>query len=203
MRYLIPNNNLNMTSENELIKKLMVSKAIMDKHNGIPRTNDGTRVMNTPSVESYEAPQARYNLPEEFIQESKPIVKNNGPITEDRIMSSKLPDAIKQLMIEHPISQPNSMAGPTLSDDLIDKASRLMNSDASGKQVAKPSQKRNVSESIPDSGNLRIMLKEVVKEVLMENGILSESTQSSNESFTFKVGKHIFEGKVNKIKKIK
>jgi hypothetical protein len=47
------------------------------------------------------------------------------------------------------------------------------------------------------------MLKEVVEEVLLENGILAESTQkSNNELFSFKVGKHIFEGKVTKIKKI-
>jgi hypothetical protein len=46
------------------------------------------------------------------------------------------------------------------------------------------------------------MLKEVVEEVLLENGILAESTQKSNEVFSFKVGKHIFEGKVTKIKKI-
>jgi hypothetical protein len=46
------------------------------------------------------------------------------------------------------------------------------------------------------------MLKEVVEEVLQENGILAESIQKSNEVFSFKVGKHIFEGKVTKIKKI-
>jgi hypothetical protein len=47
------------------------------------------------------------------------------------------------------------------------------------------------------------MLKEVVKEVLTENGILSESSQKTNETFSFKVGKHLFEGNVTKIKKLK
>jgi hypothetical protein len=46
------------------------------------------------------------------------------------------------------------------------------------------------------------MLKEVVKEVLSENGMLVESVSKSNDNFSFKVGKHIFEGKVTKIKKI-
>jgi hypothetical protein len=41
-------------------------------------------------------------------------------MTEDRIRNSKLPDAIKQLMLEHPIQQPQSYA-PTLSDDLLKK----------------------------------------------------------------------------------
>ena len=45
------------------------------------------------------------------------------------------------------------------------------------------------------------MLKEVVEEVLLENGILSESTEKSNEQFTFKVGKHIFSGKISKVQK--
>ncbi len=196
-----------MTSENELIQKLMVSKAIMDKHNGMARTGEGSRVINTPNVEEYDVPNAKYNLPQEFLQESTPKIQNNGPMTQDRILSSKLPDEIKQLMIEHPISQPNGMSGPTLSNDLIDKAARLMNTDASGKQIGNPtqrqSQRQNVSESVLDNSSLRNMLKEVVKEVLSENGILTESTQKTNEDFTFKVGKHIFEGKVNKVKKIR
>jgi hypothetical protein len=97
------------------------------------------------------------------------------------------------------------MGGPTLSNELIDKAARLMNTDARGNQVNQPKQ-RIQEQSQPQSNfnnkQLRDMLKEVVEEVLQENGILAESTQKSNELFSFKVGKHIFEGKVTKIKKI-
>jgi hypothetical protein len=122
-------------------------------------------------------------------------------------MASKLPDAIKRLMIEHPIEVPNSMGGGSvLSDELVEKASRLMNTDARGNQVNQP--KQRIQEQAPtqqpqfNNKQLREMLKEVVEEVLLENGILAESTQKSNEVFSFKVGKHIFEGKVTKIKKI-
>jgi hypothetical protein len=80
-----------------------------------------------------------------------------------------------------------------------------MNADARGNQVSQPKQ-RVQEQSQPQSNfnnkQLRDMLKEVVEEVLQENGILAESTQKSNEVFSFKVGKHIFEGKVTKIKKI-
>jgi hypothetical protein len=196
-----------MSAEDDFIKKLMVSKAIMEKHKQMPRTGDGTRVINTPMVENYDAPQATYNLPQEMIQEaSVPQQQSRQPMTQDRIMSSKLPDEIKQLMIEHPITQPNSMGGPTLSNDLIDKAARLMNTDPSGKQIGNPVQRQQrqvVSESTLDNSSLRSMLKEVVKEVLTENGILSESTQKTNDTFSFKVGKHLFEGNVTKIKKLK
>ena len=46
------------------------------------------------------------------------------------------------------------------------------------------------------------MINESINEALNENGLLIESTEKSNEIFSFKVGKHIFEGKVTKIKKI-
>jgi DUF917 family protein len=81
-----------------------------------------------------------------------------------------------------------------------------MNTDARGNQVNQP--KQRIQEQAPtqqpqiNNKQLREMLKEVVEEVLQENGILTESTQKSNEVFSFKVGKHIFEGKVTKIKKI-
>jgi hypothetical protein len=81
-----------------------------------------------------------------------------------------------------------------------------MGTDARGNQVNQP--KQRIQEQSPtqqpqfNNKQLREMLKEVVEEVLLENGILAESTQKSNEVFSFKVGKHIFEGKVTKIKKI-
>ena len=81
-----------------------------------------------------------------------------------------------------------------------------MNTDARGNQVNQPKQvvREQSQPQQPQVNNkqLREMLKEVVEEVLLENGILAESTQKSNEVFSFKVGKHIFEGKVTKIKKI-
>jgi hypothetical protein len=176
----------------------------MDKHNNTPRTGNNLNMTN-PTVEDYAAPQAKYNLPQEFMQESvnQSSSVNQQPITKDRVMSSKLPDEIKRLMIEHPINQPNSMAGPSLSSDLIDKAARLMNLDAKG--TPKGSQpNRIVEQSIPtqDLSTLKELLREVVEEVLIENGLIAESTQKSNEVFSFKVGKHIFEGKVTKIKKL-
>ena len=208
-----------MNSEADLIQKLMISKQIMDKHNQTPRGG-------TPSIESYSSPQvesfepvgAKYNIPQEFLQESQQIEQpylSSIPktptmpqaITKDRVMSSKLPDEIKRLMIEHPIEQPTSMGGgATLSNDLVEKAARLMNTDARGNQVNQPKQ-RVQEQSQPQQSNfnmkeLKSMLREVVEEVLQENGILSESEQKSNEVFSFKVGKHIFEGKVTKIKKI-
>ena len=210
-----------MTNELSLMEKLAVSKKIMDAHNRIPTggASPSMNSYNTPQVENYEPVRGTYNIPQEFLQESQQIDQPYlssipktpsmpQPLTSDRVMASKLPDAIKRLMIEHPIEVPNSMGGggSVLSDELVEKATRLMNTDARGNQVNQP--KQRIQEQAPvsqpqfNNKQLREMLKEVVEEVLLENGILAESTQKSNEVFSFKVGKHIFEGKVTKIKKI-
>ena len=210
-----------MTNELSLMEKLAVSKKIMDAHNKIPTggASPSMNSYNTPQVENYEPVRGTYNIPQEFLQESQQIDQPYlssipktpsmpQPLTSDRVMASKLPDAIKRLMIEHPIEVPNSMGGggSVLSDELVEKATRLMNTDARGNQVNQP--KQRIQEQAPvsqpqfNNKQLREMLKEVVEEVLLENGILAESTQKSNEVFSFKVGKHIFEGKVTKIKKI-
>ena len=208
-----------MTNELSLMEKLVVSKKIMDAHNKTPRGGMSSSMdsYNSPSVDNYEPVKGTYNIPKEFLQESQqsdqPYLSSipkaptmPQPLTSDRVMASKLPDAIKRLMIEHPIEVPNSMGGggSVLSDELVEKATRLMNTDARGNQVNQP--KQRVQEQSQQSNfnmkELKSMLREVVEEVLQENGILSESEQKSNEVFSFKVGKHIFEGKVTKIKKI-
>ena len=197
-----------MNSEDELIQKLMVSKQIMDKHktmgrNGITNPN----INESINVATYEAPQASYNIPQEFMGESKQVnTSAPQPLTNDRVMASKLPDAIKQLMIEHPITQPTSMGGgTTLSNDLVERAARLMNTNAKGDQINPTQTKRPIQEqttSLPSTNQLKQIIRETIEEVLSENGLLTESTTKANEVFSFKVGKHIFEGKVTKIKKV-
>ena len=207
-----------MTNELSLMEKLAVSKKIMDAHNRTPRgsASPSMNSYNSPQVENYEPVNASYNIPQELLQESEinqPYLSSipktpTAPqaITTDRVMASKLPDAIKRLMIEHPIEVPNSMGGGSvLSDELVEKATRLMNTDARGNQVNQPKQ-RIQEQSQPQSSNfnmkeLKSMLREVVEEVLQENGILAESTEKANEMFTFKVGKHIFSGKISKVQK--
>lgn len=189
----------------DLIQKLMVSKKIMDRHNEMPRGNAGGMPTNI-NLQEFEAPQAQYNVPQEFIQEQKPI-QQPQVASRDRILNSKLPDEIKQLMIENPIVQPSMGSGATLSDDLVDKASRLMKTNAAGQIVGESSQRQpqrqSQGQNVLDNSSIKQMVKEAVREILSENGMIVESTQKSNDTFTFRVGSHIFEGKVSKIKKIK
>ena len=200
-----------MRTENDLIQKLMISKKIMDKHNEMPRggVSEGSSNYSTPEVAEYNAPQATFNIPNEYLSESeisKPINNNPQPLTKDRILSSKLPDEIKRLMMEHPIEQPNQ-GGAILSDDLVQKAARLMNKDknvinetSTSKKTQQPLLKQQ--QSSINLNEIRDIVRETVEDVLKENGLLVEITSRTNDLFTFKVGKHIFEGKLTKIKKI-
>lgn len=190
----------------QLINKLAKAKAIMDKSDTI-RNGNAQHQINDVNLETFNTPNARYNIPPEMISESSTFNKNNvdmsvlnvkpvGVPTFDAIKNSKLPDEIKKIMLEHPISQPQQQV--TLSDDLLEKAAKLMNN---GNSTAK---KTNVSknEGVIDYNVIKEMINDAVKSAMKESGLLVESTEKTNDVFTFKVGKHIFEGKLTKIKKL-
>ena len=206
-----------MNSEAELLEKLMISKKIMDKHNQIGRGEVRNTTMNSesfsaPMVEEFQAPPASYNIPQEFmLEQSKPTpqVNSNLPF-EQKISNSKLPDDIKRLMMEHPIQQPTMGVGanPVLSNELIEKASRLMNTNAKGDVMNESRTRRQVQSqpSQPTSSlsaqQIKDIVRETMEEVLSENGLLVESESKSGEMFKFRVGQHLFEGKVLKVKKM-
>jgi hypothetical protein len=189
-----------MNSEQDLINKLMISKKIMEKSDQIGR---GQARPSTPALEEYQPVSGNYNIPQEFLQESQPqkSYKTETP-TQDRILNSRLPDEIKQLMIQHPIQQPTMgvNSGVGLSEDLVERASRLMNTNQEPKQkniVSENKQKSNINNE-----DIRSIIRETVEDVLRENGLIAESETKSNEMFKFRVGQHIFEGRVTNIKKI-
>lgn len=211
-----------MKNEDDLIQKLMVSKKIMERHNSMGRGTNRNVDFEAPQVENFEAPQAKYNLPSEYMNESLTMGHmqnesefqsssnsnhNPQPVTKDRIMSSKLPDEIKQLMMEHPISQPtNSLTGgSTISSDVAEKAARLMNVNAKVEQLSRTEQRRPVNETVNQgisADDIKNIVRETVETVLKENGLLVESTKKSNDVFKFRVGQHLFEGKVTKVRKV-
>lgn len=186
-----------------LMEKLAISKAIMDKHSQMGRSNNTPQSfeMEKPELENFEAPSARYNIPQELMSENKTINPNPQPVTKDRILNSKLPDEIKRLMIENPIEAVNPMSpsNSVLSDELIEKASKLMGT----KKPEKIMENKSTQIKTPSTSELKRMMKEVVEEVLAENGLIIESDTKTNETMTIRVGQHIFEGKISRIKKTK
>lgn len=208
---MLNHKQFNMMDENDLMSRLVASKAIMDKTNTIKRGE----IRETPQMmnSDFEIPQAKYNIPQEFLQEqpsSAPLLssiprENTKPVgvpTVDAIRNSKLPEDIKKLMIEHPIAQPQQQQA-TLSNDLIEKASRLMKSGTNNyvPDSAKPKQAVKENTNL-DMSKIQKMIEDAVEKTLQKNGMILESVEKTGEIFSFRVGKHIFEGKVTKIKKL-
>ena len=199
-----------MSSENDLMTKLLISKQIMEKHDTINRggvqSNLGQYQNNAPMVEDFKPVAASYNIPDGLLSEeavSIPVSRPNVPVTEDRILNSRLPDEIKKLMIENPIVQPSQTTNVGISDELVDKAARLMNANANGQVVNEIVKKQPVRNNTIDNSDIKSIIKETVEGVLKENGLLVESTKKSKETFRFRVGQHIFEGVVTKVSKVK
>jgi hypothetical protein len=124
------------------------------------------------------------------VENTKPV----GVPTIDAIKNSKLPDEIKKLMMEHPIAQPQQQS-PTLSNDLIERASRLMKENPAG-YVPESAKTKQTTQSSQPSGNidykvLQKMINEAVNNALKENGLLVESSEKAGETFSFRVGIYI------------
>lgn len=192
----------------DLIQKLMISKKIMEKSDNIKRgevqnVSEQSVVSRNIQVQDFDIPQPSYNIPQELMAETKQVSTKPFVNTNDKILNSKLPDVIKQLMIEHPIQQPQQST-PVLSDELIERASRLMNQNGNSNTISETvSNKKPTVPTNTTNGDLKKMLKEVIMEVLTEKGIIHESEQKSQQIVQIKVGNHIFEGKISKIKKLK
>jgi len=205
-----------------------MQKLAMSNVREIMNQTSTPRRTDTPShmVQEFDMPQAKYNIPQEFLQEQPSMGQGQQPYlselprvntkpvgnpTVDAIKNSKLPDDIKRLMMEHPISQPQQQEA-TLSNDLIERASRLMKQDQSGyvPESANPKTQSATTTAPQQTASaekinyklIQKMINEAVNNALRENGLIMESAEKSNEIFSFKVGKHVFEGKVTKIKKL-
>ena len=192
---------------NDLMQKLAMSKKIMDRHNQTPRGQQ-TVPYNQNINEN-----VNYNIPEGVMQEQQvqkrveaPI--NTKPLNKDAVLNSKLPNEIKKLMIENPIVMPE-MGSTTLSDEVIEGATRLMNNKTIPQTGTLQNEGNTIttnSSSLPNNSDLKQMITEVVRDVVREelknSGLLSESTQKTSEQMSLRVGKHIFEGKILKIKKL-
>ena len=96
----------------QLMSKLVNAKAIMNAMDTKPRTSQGG-MPPTSLEQQFDVPTARYNIPQEFLQEqpsqqmSQPYlsslpVENTKPVgipTVEAIKNSRLPDEIKKLMM--------------------------------------------------------------------------------------------------------
>jgi len=133
--------------------------------------------------------------------------------TVDRIESSKLPDAIKQLMVEHPIPEVNFQN--SLPDELIENVSKKMKKlgglPATSLNNNSTNIKRNTtntkSKTKIKSSDLKTLIRNTIIETIEDvvedkiNDRLSES-KVRNESIQLVVGNTVFKGNITSTKKL-
>lgn len=200
-------------SENELMQKLAGAKKIMnivDKGEYTEGHIDESK-FTMPDVPTGMPNQVdpQYNQTAHLSPDiSKPV---GGVMNEERIRSSKLPDAIKEAMIRNPIAQPTIDATQQMDMKIFEGARRLMKEDNGSNK--KPSAKQYSRPSAPASVNsdeliskLTPLIESTIRKVLDEKltQILSaHDTGTINENLAIKVGDSIFHGKITKVKSSK
>jgi hypothetical protein len=195
----------------DLQEKLIQAKAVMDKVDGRPSNMDNTRrgmAESNPNL-----PPVSNNFNSESI--NNVISSNSGlqrpTVTEEKVKKSNLPDAIKKLMIDHPI--PEVSFGNSIPDSLIEGAADKMKK-LSGIEPSKQSfnssntqTKKPKTQKLSQS-SLKNLVKETIKESLdelIEERITNRLVESNNlnESIKLVVGNTVFEGKILTTKKIR
>lgn len=191
-------------SANDLMTKLVNAKKVMSKVDG----GDYTKGNIDESVLQRNASDAVSQI------ESKPNTRNvaSNVVNEDRINNSKLPDSIKQAMINNPIPTMDQISlGDGLDMDLLKGAKKLMEREgmSTPKTITPPKTNNVITEGLGNS-DLKSLIKETIKDTLEEivdrklDLILTASTTASiNENLVLKVGDSIFKGKITGVNKSK
>ena len=185
-------------SSNDLMKKLVQAKKVMNKVDGgnyeRGHVNESMLLSDPSELMEMQTPQQ---------VNTRPV---GGNMNVDKIQNSKLPDAIKRAMIEHPIEQMQSISlNETLDMDFVKGAKRLMEQEGVSSKKSQPQQRQSSGGNI-DMNAIAVLIENTVRKVMDEklNQILSASATSSiNENLVLKVGDSIFKGKITGVNKAK
>lgn len=190
-------------SSNDLMMKLVNAKKVMNK---VDSGNYSKGNIDESIIGSDPEELMRSQSPKTETQQSRSA---QAPINEDKINSSKLPDAIKRAMIENPI--PQISLNDSLDMDFIEGAKKLMVKEGlASKQPNQPTQQRTNVTPNQFNGDIAAIIRETIKDTLEEivdrklELILNASkTASINENLVLKVGDSIFRGKITGVNKAK
>lgn len=129
-------------------------------------------------------------------------------IDKDKIAESKLPDAIKQAMMEHPIPQISLNDG--LDIDMLAKAKKIMeNEGVSTNPSKKQSEIRHITSSdlekklAPIIENIISKTLDKIVETKLNQILAAQQIASLNENLVIKVGDSLFQGKITSVKNTK
>ena len=185
-------------SQNDLMMKLVQAKKVMNKveTGSFERGNVNETVLRSDPEEL----SAQYNQQPQVRQQEYQQSNVN------KIMESKLPDAIKKAMIENPINQISLT--DSLDLNFVEKTKRLMESE--GVSTKKSPSKQQGSSPSYNSSDLIPIIENIVRKTVTEildaklNQILTaQQTLSINENLVLKVGDSIFKGKITGVNKSK
>jgi hypothetical protein len=183
-------------SANDLMSKLVQAKKIMNKVDG----GDYKRGQIDESLLLSDSAEYVTN------ESVKAPTKQAAAPSVDRINNSKLPDAIKKAMIEHPIEQmPSISLSETLDMDFVKGARRLMEQEGVSSKKSQPQQRQSVGGNI-DMTALAALVENTVRKVMDEklNQLLTaQQTQTISENLVLKVGDSVFKGKITGVNKSK
>jgi hypothetical protein len=186
-------------SQNDLMMKLVQAKKVMNKveTGSFERGNVDESVLRADPEEL----SAQYN--------QQPQVKSSQPqqTNVNKIMESKLPDAIKKAMIENPI--PQISLTDSLDINFVEKTKRLMESEGVSTKKT-PNKQQNNQQPSYNGNDLIPIIENIVRKTVTEildaklNQILTaQQTVSINENLVLKVGDSIFKGKITGVNKSK
>jgi hypothetical protein len=196
-------------TQNELMEKLAKASKIMKKvdngnyQKGYINENDYDFSENEYEPQQF-INQPNINLPS--VNESNALSLNNSGLPNvNKINNSKLPDAIKQAMIERPIQQISM--NETVDMSFVKGAKRLIEQENG--QSKKTPQRQNTQSN--NGGNIDMNLitsivENTVRKVMDEklNQLLAaQQTTTINETLVLKVGDSIFKGKITGVNKAK
>jgi hypothetical protein len=185
----------------DLMRRLVNAKKVMNKVDG----GDFKKGNIDPTALQQNQSDLVSDVPKQNVRNVASNVVN-----EDKIRNSKLPDAIKQAMIDNPIPTVDNIS---LSDNLdlsiVEGAKKLMEKEG----LSSTSQKAPTLQTQPTSnvgGDLKSIIKETIKETLeeivdrkLELILTASQTASINENLVLKVGDSIFKGKITGVNKAK
>jgi hypothetical protein len=180
-------------------KNVMNKVETGDYSKGNVNTATLTQDVNTAS------PVAGSNQP---LMSEEAMNKNvNRAHNPEKIKNSKLPENIKQLMLENPIDIPPLQVGSSgLSNEFIDEVSKKMEKE-NLKTPSRPTQTTQTASTLNESSIkelIRETIKESVQEIVSEElKKLTEGTLSLKENLQIRVGDSVFVGKITDVRKTK
>jgi hypothetical protein len=195
--------NTKPISPTDLMSKLVNAKKVMTKVDGGDYT--------TGNIDESVLQRSTSDLVSE--PGTKPSTRNvaSNVVNEDKINSSKLPDSIKQAMINNPIPTMDQISlGDGLDMDLLKGAKKLMEREGmSTPKKSVPNTKQVISEGT-NNLDIQSLIKETIKDTLeeivdrkLELILTASKTASINETLVLKVGDSIFKGKITGVNKSK